>query len=159
MFRRPGSPHSAFTSHTPTSPGRARTSIRRTWSRSPPYACSSSNAADCDARIVMSTSTDGGNTWPTPVPVDPPANDPKNPANPQGRGHQLQPAMTFAAGKLLITWLDQRLDHTEGVLSCLTGPGTCTSVNQLVDVREAKGNLDPSCTNSVLAPPSGPACY
>jgi len=110
----------------------------------PPYACPSPNAADCDGRVVMSTSLDGGNTWPAPVAVDPPAADPRNPANPAGRGHQLQPALTFAAGKLLVTWLDNRLDHTEGVLQCPTG-NTCTSVNQLVEVREPKGNLDPLC--------------
>jgi hypothetical protein len=26
--------------------------------------------------------------------------------------------LTFAAGQLMVTWLDQRLDHTEGVLVC-----------------------------------------
>ncbi|MFO1322513.1 MAG: kelch repeat-containing protein [Burkholderiales bacterium] len=127
----------------------------------PPYACPSANAADCDARVVMSTSLDGGNTWPTAVPVDPPAADPRNPANPLGRGHQVQPALTFAAGKLLITWLDNRLDHTEGVLRCPAG-NTCTSVKDLVEVREPKGNLDPACKlpAGVTAPlVPGANCY
>jgi hypothetical protein len=47
-----------------------------------PYACSSTNPADCDARIVMTTSLDGGKTWPVAVPVDPNVADPNNPANP-----------------------------------------------------------------------------
>ena len=49
-------------------------------------------------------------------------------------------ALSFAAGKLLLTWLDSRLDATEGVLKCPPG-GSCDNVNQLVEVRQAMGNL------------------
>ncbi|MFO1322514.1 MAG: kelch repeat-containing protein [Burkholderiales bacterium] len=108
----------------------------------PPYACPALDPADCDARIVMSTSGDGGLTWPAASAVDGAFRDPLDSAKP-GRGHQLQPALTFASGKLLITWLDQRFDHTEEVLSCSAGADACTSR------REAKGNLVPNCSVDV----------
>ena len=120
----------------------------------PPYGCpQSANPADCDTRIVMSTSTDGGATWRTPVPVDSNFANPLNPLDPNGRGHQVQPALTFAAGKLMVTWLDNRLDHTEGVLVCPTGQ-TCTNVSQLVETRRParNGNLHPSCSIDTTKP-------
>lgn len=145
----------------------------------PPYACQSSNPADCDARIVMSTSLNGGSTWPAAVAVDSgfTVKAYQAPTNPSGstapvshsRGHQVQPAMTFAAGKLVITWLDQRLDATEGVLVCpfapaLTPPipadNSC-SIDQRVEIRRAMGNLDRTCTwpSGVQLPPQGSSCF
>jgi uncharacterized protein YjbI with pentapeptide repeats len=122
----------------------------------PTYACPSSTPADCDARIVVATSTDGGNTFPVAktVVVDPNVASASNPANPAGRGHQVQASLTFAAGKLLASWLDQRQDHTEGVLQCPTGQ-TCNSVSDLVEVRRAakNSNLDTSCHIDVSKPP------
>ena len=114
-----------------------------------PYACTSQTASDCDARIVMKTSTDGV-TW---SPAQAQAIDGNtidlqfNPANPNGRGHQVQPALAFAAGKLLATWLDQRLDHTEGVLKCPTsGDNTC-AISARSEVRRpaTNSNLDSNC--------------
>ncbi len=94
----------------------------------PPYACQSTNPKDCDSRVRLTTSLNGGTTWSAPIEVDP---IPASPTNPNGRGHQLQPALTFAAGKLAITWLDQRFDQTEEVLACPSG-ATCTQVTDLV---------------------------
>jgi hypothetical protein len=67
-----------------------------------------------DARIVMTTSGDGGNTWSTPTPVDdsPIVDDFGNEFT---QGHQLMPAMTFSAGKLLVLYYESRLDHTIGL--------------------------------------------
>ena len=107
-----------------------------------PFACPAANPADCDARIVMSTSIDGGLTWPAAAAVDSAFKDPLDATKP-GRGHQLQPALAFTGGKLMLTWLDQRFDHTEEVLTCPTGALACTSR------REAKGNLVPSCSVDV----------
>lgn len=50
-----------------------------------------------EARIVVSTSANGTN-WSVPQPVD----------NHGGPGHQLMPSLTFAAGKLRMTWFDSR---------------------------------------------------
>jgi hypothetical protein len=89
------------------------------------------------ARIVITTSSDGGTTWTAPAPVDnnfqnqtvpyapgpsapngPPSWAAFNSYNAAGYGHQLQPSLTFAAGKLTLVWLDQRLDHTAGRIDC-----------------------------------------
>ena len=72
---------------------------------------------DGDARIQISTSSDGI-TWSTPTPVDNNTliDDSGNYIN-GGRGHQLMPAMTFIGGKLLIVYYDMRLDHTLGVFT------------------------------------------
>ncbi|MCX6553194.1 MAG: sialidase family protein, partial [Acidobacteria bacterium] len=60
-----------------------------------------------DARIVLSTSSDGGSTWSMPRSlVD----------NYPGAGHQLMPTLTFAAGKLVIAYYDLR-DDVAGVFA------------------------------------------
>jgi hypothetical protein len=58
-----------------------------------------------DARIVVTSSANGGNSWSTPTAVDP------SPL----RGHQIMPALTFAAGKLMMIFYDLREDHTIGI--------------------------------------------
>ena len=70
-----------------------------------------------DARIVLSTSHDGLN-FSAPMPVDnKPLTDADYPADADSfsRGHQFMPAMTFAGGKLVMTYYDLRLDGTTGV--------------------------------------------
>ena len=70
------------------------------------------NSANGDSQIVVSTSTTGA-TWSTPAAVD---------AAPLGddfggvfsRGHQFMPSLTSVAGRLLLIYYDQRLDHTLG---------------------------------------------
>jgi alpha-tubulin suppressor-like RCC1 family protein/fibronectin type 3 domain-containing protein len=70
-----------------------------------------------DARIVVSTSGDGIH-FSAPMAVN---NNPLTDADypPDGdsfsRGHQFMPAMTFAGGKLVMTYYDLRLDGTTGV--------------------------------------------
>ena len=94
------------------------------------------------ARIVITTSANGGNSWSAATPVDndftsktvPYTSKPGttwaefNPANPEGYGHQIQPALTFAGGKLTVVWLDQRLDQTYGELQCPGSAGYNISV-------------------------------
>jgi uncharacterized protein YjbI with pentapeptide repeats len=123
-----------------------------------PFGCQSPNPVDCDARIVISTSSNGGNSWSAPAAVD--SNftvsyQSGGQTYAHQRGHQVQPALTSVGGKLLVTWIDQRLSHTEEVLRCPSG-ATCTSVNQLVSIREGKGNLDSACTYPLLQPPLQP---
>jgi hypothetical protein len=70
-----------------------------------------------DARIVLSTSHDGLN-FSAPMAVDnSPLTDNDYPADGDSfsRGHQFMPAMTFAGGKLMLTYYDLRLDGTTGV--------------------------------------------
>jgi hypothetical protein len=64
-----------------------------------------------DARIVVSTSSDLGQSWSAPVPVD---NAPlmDDGINLFARGHQFMPQLAFAAGRLMVVYYDQRLDHT-----------------------------------------------
>ena len=53
------------------------------------------------ARIVLSTSENGVN-WSVPKSID----------DPGAQGHQIMPALTFAAGKLMLAWYDQREDYS-----------------------------------------------
>ena len=70
------------------------------------------DAATGDGRIVMSTSTDGS-SWSAPVKVgDTAITDDFN--NSFNRGHQFMPQLTFVAGRLVLVYYDQRLDHTVG---------------------------------------------
>ncbi|MET0619851.1 MAG: hypothetical protein ABW056_06205, partial [Thermoanaerobaculia bacterium] len=70
------------------------------------------DASTGDARIVLTTSTDGA-VWSAPTPVDAsPITDDFGAS--LSRGHQFMPAMTFVAGRLVLVYYDQRLDHTVG---------------------------------------------
>jgi len=62
-----------------------------------------------DARIVMSTSSDGL-AWSMPRAVDNPAVNPLDPY--ASAGHQIMPALSFAAGRLQLIYYDLRDDHT-----------------------------------------------
>ncbi len=67
--------------------------------------------ASQDARIVVSTSSNSGKSWSAPTPVDSgPLLD--DSGNQFSRGHQFMPQLTFAAGRLMVVYYDQRLDHT-----------------------------------------------
>ena len=112
------------------------------------------------ARIVITTSKDGGSTWTTPAPVDnnfqnqtvpyapgpnapsgPPSWSAFNPYNATGYGHQLQPSLTFAGGKLALVWLDQRLDHTAGRMDCseaAAATNNAYSLSQCTEVRDQR---------------------
>jgi uncharacterized protein YjbI with pentapeptide repeats len=103
------------------------------------------------ARIVMTTSSNGGTTWSASIPVDnnfqnqtvPYAGNQSwaafNSFNAAGYGHQLQPSLTFAGGKLTLIWLDQRLDNTVGTLSC-PPDATPHSILQCPEVRTPQGD-------------------
>ncbi|MBI5282132.1 MAG: pentapeptide repeat-containing protein [Candidatus Solibacter usitatus] len=109
----------------------------------------SQRKANGDARIAMSTSVNAGNNWSTPQYVDDWTSDPANPANP-GRGHQFQPTLTFAGGKLMAAWFDQRYDHTVGVLECPSGTN-CKSIAEFVERREPVGALASGQVSTVFS--------
>ncbi|MFL6438728.1 MAG: putative Ig domain-containing protein [Terriglobales bacterium] len=67
-----------------------------------------------DAKIVMSTSSDGVAWSPVPCAIDTGAIT-DDLGKPFSRGNQIMPAMTFIEGKLMLTYYDQRLDHTAGI--------------------------------------------
>jgi hypothetical protein len=81
--------------------------------------------AGSDARIVMSTSSNGGTAWTAPVPIDNGLvlDDEGNPfGGLAGCGHQLMPALRFGAGKLMAVYYDLRLDHTIGLFAPVAHP-------------------------------------
>ncbi len=67
-----------------------------------------------DARIRISTSTNEGTSWSVPANVDAtPFTD--DFGGSFTRGNSFMPALTFSAGKLMLAYYDQRLDHTLGL--------------------------------------------
>ena len=86
-----------------------------------------------DARIVLSSSTDGL-TWSAPTAVDNGAVT-DDQSDSFTRGHQVMPAITFNQGKLMVVYYDLRLDHTVGYFSPNTqlgifGSTGCSNVDQ-----------------------------
>jgi len=70
------------------------------------------SASTGDAQIVMSTSSDGA-TWSAAAPiVSAPITD--DFGGSFSRGHQFMPQLTSVAGRLVLVYYDQRLDHTLG---------------------------------------------
>jgi hypothetical protein len=96
------------------------------------------------ARIMMATSRDGGATWPSIAPVDYAGLSPSNTFNTGGLGHQLQPSLAFAGGKLTAVWIDQRNDHTVAI-------STCSRVGGCASIAEYEEKLLPMTINGELA--------
>ncbi len=61
--------------------------------------------ASLDGRIVMSTSSNAGKNWSGPTAID-------AFGGAAASGHQFMPQITFSAGRLMVLYYDQRLDHT-----------------------------------------------
>jgi putative Ig domain-containing protein len=99
------------------------------------YLAWSQRQASGDARIMMQVSADGSN-WSAPAGlVDNGAvfDDYGNPFGTiSGRGHQLMPTLSFIAGKVTMTYYDQRQDHTLGIFTPKTDLTGYTEVRQLV---------------------------
>src|SRR5205085_590443 len=87
------------------------------------------------SRIVITTLARGGSekSWTAPFIADPTATSIP--------GHQLMPSLTFAYGKLMLTFLDTRDDNTTGYLQCPNGQ-TCTKTSDLVEVRKPTKGSD-----------------
>jgi hypothetical protein len=84
------------------------------------------DAVEGDARIVVSTSTNGTD-WTNPSPID----------QPEVEGHQIEPSMAFAGGKIVLAYYDLRRDLS-GVFERFIAdwPGLPT-YRHTVDVRAA----------------------
>ena len=78
------------------------------------------------SRILITTLPRGGSqkSWTKPYVAD------NNPSP----GHQFMPAFTFAYGKLMLIWFDNRDDHTKGVLQCPANT-MCKGVADFVETR------------------------
>lgn len=64
-----------------------------------------------DARIVLVSSGDGGQTWSAPFPIDSPGFDYRGALQP-ARGHQIMPALAYGGGRLHVVWYDLRDDES-----------------------------------------------
>jgi len=102
--------------------------------------------SDGDARIVMSTSTDG-TIWNAPYAVD----------EPDRQGHQIKPSMLFAGGQLTLVYYDFRQDVSnifEGFVVDLPEPDR---LRHTVDVRVATAipvpGIEPVFTDYTLLSP------
>src|SRR5579864_3088865 len=99
------------------------------------YVAVSQRNANGDARIVLTMSTDGGNTWSAPAPIDNGNifDDGGNPfLNLSDRGHQIMPSMSFNAGKLTLIYYDLRQDHTMGSFTPTSDAGGYTETRQFL---------------------------
>jgi hypothetical protein len=96
-----------------TTPTQFRTNALPTMAASPGrvyVAWAQRDSVTGDARIMLSSSPDGS-SWSAPVKVaDAPITD--DLGNSFSRGHQFMPQLTSVAGRLVLVYYDQRLDHT-----------------------------------------------
>ena len=140
-----------------TTPTQFRTNALPTMAASPGrvyVAWAQKDAATGDARIVLSTSTDGA-SWSAPVKVgNAPITD--GSGNSFSRGHQFMPQLTFVAGRLVLVYYDQRLDHTLG-FHIPNNPFAPDAQGRFYLVRQNPGGeLNPTdCVPLSQAPPGG----
>ena len=115
--------------------------------------CKPAITASTDARIVMSTSVNGGATWSTPFVVDNGSvtDDSGTPfRNLSGRGNQVMPSLTFNAGLLTLTWYDLREDHTLGNFALNGDRSTYTESRQFAGELSDTDTADPSVFNPFI---------
>ncbi|MCK4786094.1 MAG: Ig-like domain-containing protein [Desulfobacteraceae bacterium] len=96
------------------------------------YIAYAERGLDLTSRIVMTYSTDFGSSWTSPTPVDDTV-----------IGHQFMPSLTFAGGKLMLTWYDQRNDISMDVDGCDPSNSDFVEDNpcrHTIDVRVAQIN-------------------
>ena len=99
------------------------------------YLAWSQRQASGDGRIMMQVTADCTNWSASPALVDngPLLDDYGNPFSTiSERGHQLMPSLSFIAGKLTLTYYDQRQDHTLGIFTPKSDLTGYTEVRQLV---------------------------
>lgn len=82
------------------------------------------------SRILLIYSKDSGTTWSPSSPVT---------VDNTGTGHQFMPSLTYAGGKLMLTWYDQRNDISSNTSDFIED--SPNSIRHTVDVRAAQ--IDP----------------
>ena len=91
------------------------------------------------ARIVIATSSDG-TTWSSPQPID----------TRIGTGHQIMPSLTYAAGRLMMSWYDTRKSegYDGNYYQYIADPGL-SGRRHTMDVRAAQAlpSLNPEFTD------------
>jgi hypothetical protein len=99
----------------------------------------SSNASDDDD---FGKTKNDAMSWAAPVAVD---NPPLDSTVPTGRGHQIMPSMSFAAGRLSVLYYNVAFDHTRGLFERdpITGA--------MVETRAPTGDL-PGSPDKVFSP-------
>jgi len=126
------------------------------------YMAWSQRQANGDARITMQVSADGLNWGSAPALVDN-GGVPDDYGNPLmtnagtslSRGHQFMPSMSFIAGKVTLTYYDEREDHTLGFYTPKTDLTGYTEIRELMG--ELVGNAVSSLVfNSVISDSAPP---
>src|SRR6267378_2183616 len=126
------------------------------------YMAWSQRQANGDARITMQVSTDGLNWGSAPALVDN-GGVPDDYGSPLmtnagtllSRGHQFMPSMSFIAGKVTLTYYDEREDHTLGFYTPKTDLTGYTEIRELMG--ELVGNAASSLVfNSVISDSAPP---
>src|SRR5216683_3104845 len=126
------------------------------------YMAWSQRQANGDARITMQVSADGLNWVSAPALVDN-GGVPDDYGSPLmtnagtllSRGHQFMPSMSFIAGKLTLTYYDEREDHTLGFYTPKTDLTGYTEIRELMG--ELAGNAASSLVfNSVISDSAPP---
>jgi len=89
--------------------------------------------ANSAARVMMTTLAPGSTTWTPAFAAD-------TTSDASTHGHQFSPALTFAFGRLMLTFYDQREDNTKGLLICSNR--SCTETRQPVgDLAAGRSSL------------------
>src|SRR5216684_3720923 len=126
------------------------------------YMAWSQRQANGDARITMQVSADGLNWVSAPALVDN-GGVPDDYGSPLmtnagtllSRGHQFMPSMSFIAGKVTLTYYDEREDHTLGFYTPKTDLTGYTEIRELMG--ELAGNAASSLVfNSVISDSAPP---
>jgi hypothetical protein len=126
------------------------------------YMAWSQRQANGDARITMQVSADGLNWGSAPALVDN-GGVPDDYGSPLmtnagtllTRGHQFMPSMSFIAGKVTLTYYDEREDHTLGFYTPKTNLTGYTEIRELMG--ELAGNAASSLVfNSVISDSAPP---
>ncbi|MGD8536341.1 MAG: sialidase family protein, partial [Candidatus Aminicenantes bacterium] len=97
--------------------------------------------SDGESRIMIKTSTDGIN-WSEAEPINAPEN----------KAHQIMPSLTYAAGKLMMTWYDTR-KSVGGYEFDIADPGVDGESRHTLDVWAAQADpIDPLSWSSTTNP-------
>ncbi|MFC2168717.1 SBBP repeat-containing protein [Acidobacteriota bacterium] len=81
------------------------------------------------SRIVLASSSNGGNSWDNPIAIDPVA-----------LGHQFMPTLTYSAGKLTAAWYDSRNDYIGGCVPDIIADIPDCEYRHTIDVMAAQLN-------------------